>query len=210
MARKVAFLKWKPLWDSDLKLWHNGDLLSCCLPPGPRAVYKGKVKELIRERNILKLFSAVLAYASLRNICDDFGHDFSSNIFDYPLSRLQAIYFVFSDPPISFFQYCSFSPPHPLQKNNGPFLTIFFRHVQLLGWIICKNIFCERKIAFFKILLFCYSNSLTSWHFSYFQRRENLGHKDRARGKVKYANITFRNQFLEFLNNFSVTDSFGL
>ena len=187
--------------------WRSFKLLFTPRPPGCLQRQGERVDQ--RKKHLEAIFSCI----SLRITEKYFWRlrpDFSSNIFDYPLSRLQAIYFVFSDPLISFFQYCSFTPPHPLQKNNGPFLMIFFRHAQLLGWIICENIFCGRKIAFFKILLFCYSNSLTSWHFSYFQRRENLGHKDRARGKVKYANITFRNQFLEFLNNFSVTDSFGL
>ena len=162
-----------------------------------------------------KHLEAIFSFISLRITKKYFWRlrpDFSSNIFDYPLSRLQTIYFVFSDPPINFFQYCSFIPPHPTLSRKIMVRSLRYSSdmSNSLGGSFARIFFVEGKSHFFKILLFCYSNSLTSWHFSYFQRRENSGHKDRARGKVKYANIAFRNQFLEFLNKFSVTDSFGL
>ena len=47
--------------------------------------------------------------------------DFSANILLRNLSRLQIIYFVFSDPADSFFQYFS---PLPLKKNNVPSLRV--------------------------------------------------------------------------------------
>ena len=49
--------------------------------------------------------------------------DFSTNIFLFTQSRLQTIYFVFSDPADSFFP--NISRPHPPpQKNNGPSVRV--------------------------------------------------------------------------------------
>ena len=49
--------------------------------------------------------------------------DFSANILLRNLSRLQIIYFVFSDPADSFFQIF-LAPPPPLKKNNVPSLRV--------------------------------------------------------------------------------------
>ena len=77
---------------------------------------------------IVLIFMLTLHFVALlflfqfgNNIFFNILPDFSANIFFSTLSRLQTIYFVFSDSVNNFFKYLSY----PLQKNNGPSLNFF-------------------------------------------------------------------------------------
>ena len=84
------------------------DLFGCCLrKQGKRVVLFSQ----IRERDILKIFSALLVFVSQRNIPENFDlTSLQTYFYPYHPVRLQTIYFVFSDPAITFFQYFSFPP----------------------------------------------------------------------------------------------------
>ena len=54
--------------------------------------------------------------------------DLSVNIFLFTQSRLQIVYFVFSDPADSFLSIF-LTAPSPLQKNNAPSLRVSYKYL---------------------------------------------------------------------------------
>ena len=127
------------------------DLFGCCLrKQGKRVVLFSQ----IRKRDILKLFSALLVFVSLRNIPEDFDlTSLQTYFYPYHPVRLQTIYFVFSDPAITFFNISH----SPLQKNNDPSFTIFLscpKSINSLRGSFTIIFFCSRKIALFILFKF--------------------------------------------------------
>ena len=92
----------KTRWVSDLKPWHNEELFGCFL----RRQSEGVVLCSQMERDILKLFSAVFAFASLSNISELI---YFLIVYLASLAKMlfftQTIDFVFTGPANIFLQY---------------------------------------------------------------------------------------------------------